>query len=60
MNIERAKATYATGSEDGLLSLNRGHIGTISKMGGRMVYYYADDLTNMLVEDLLLDTVKEL
>jgi len=29
-------------------------------MGGRMMYFYADDLTNMLMEDILRDTVMEL
>ena len=32
----------------------------ISKMGGRLVHYYADDLTDLLLEDVLLDTVMEL
>ena len=26
----------------------------------KQMYYYADDLTNMLVDDILLDTIKEL
>ena len=32
----------------------------LSKMGGRMMHYYADDLTEMLLDDILYDTVKEL
>ena len=32
----------------------------ISKMGGRLIHYYADDLTDMLLDDVLLDTVMEL
>jgi len=35
-------------------------IGMLSKMGGRMIHYYADDLTDMLVDDILYDTVVEL
>ena len=37
-----------------------GGIGMISKMGGRLIHYYADDLTDLLLEDVLLDTVMEL
>ena len=29
-------------------------------MGGRMIYYYADDLTELLIDDILKDTVVEL
>tara|TARA_B110000285_G_C14889165_1_gene497699 strand:- start:393 stop:506 length:114 start_codon:yes stop_codon:yes gene_type:complete len=32
----------------------------ISKMGGRLIHYYADDLTDLLLEDVLMDTVMEL
>lgn len=32
----------------------------LSKMGGRLIHYYADDLTEMLLDDILLDTVMEL
>ena len=32
----------------------------MSKMGGRLIHFYADDLTEMLLDDMLLDTVIEL
>jgi hypothetical protein len=32
----------------------------LSKMGGRLIAFYADDLANMLLEDFLGDTVQEL
>lgn len=59
-NIELAKASYQYGDEPGLLSQGHGPIATVSKMGGRMMYYYADDLTELLIDDILKDTVIEL
>jgi hypothetical protein len=32
----------------------------LSKMGGRMMHYYSDDLAEMLLEDILADTVLEM
>ena len=37
-----------------------GPIGMLSKMGGRMMHYYSDDLTEMLLDDILADTVIEM
>jgi hypothetical protein len=54
-NIELARATNL-----GSLSNLDGPIGMLSKMGGRYIYYHADDLTEMLLEDILKDTVIEL
>jgi hypothetical protein len=31
----------------------------LSKMGGRYVAYYADDLASMLIEDLLKETAED-
>ena len=31
----------------------------LSKMGGRYVAYYADDLASMLIEDLLRETAED-
>lgn len=56
-NIELARATHG-GS---LLSQHEmGPIGMLSKMGGRMIHYYSDDLTEMLLDDILADTVIEM
>jgi len=56
-NIELARATHG-GS---LLSQHEmGPIGMLSKMGGRMMHYYSDDLTEMLLDDILADTVIEM
>jgi hypothetical protein len=32
----------------------------LSKMGGRMMHYYSDDLAELLLDDILLDVVKDL
>ena len=32
----------------------------LSKMGGRMMHYYSDDLAGMLLEDILADTALEM
>jgi hypothetical protein len=56
-NIEMARATHG-GS---LLSQqDMGPVGMLSKMGGRMMHYYSDDLTEMLLDDILHDTVLEM
>ena len=37
-----------------------GPIGMLSKMGGRLINFYADDLTELLLNDFLAETAKEL
>ena len=32
----------------------------LSKMGGRLITFYADDLANLLFEDILTETVADL
>jgi len=32
----------------------------LARMGGRMISFYSDDLTDMLLDDFLLDTAAEL
>lgn len=55
-NIEMARATNL-GS---LSQTQTGGIGMLSKMGGRMMHFYSDDLAEMLLDDILVDTVQEL
>ena len=40
--------------------MRRGPIGMLSKMGGRMISFYADDLVELLLGDFLGETVGEL
>jgi hypothetical protein len=42
------------------LSQDPGKIGMLSKMGGRMMHYYSDDLTDLLLDDILEDVAKDL
>lgn len=37
-----------------------GPLGMLSKMGGRYVSFYADDLAGLLLEDFLTETVQDL
>ena len=52
-NIEMARATYAGYEGTGLLSQDEGKIGMLSKMGGRMMHYYSEELVDMLLDDML-------
>jgi hypothetical protein len=54
-NIDIARATHG-----GQLSSDPGKIGMLAKMGGRMMHYYADDLAEMLLEDMLGDVAIDL
>lgn len=54
-NIEIARATHG-----GNLSSDPGSIGMLSKMGGRMMHYYADDLAEMMLDDMLSDVAMDL
>ena len=60
-----ARATHAVSSNDqgtlrGLLSQQDGKIGMMARMGGKLMNFYSDDLTNMLLDDILEDVVIDL
>jgi hypothetical protein len=38
----------------------KGPLGMLSKMGGRLINFYADDLAEMLLQDFLKETALEL
>lgn len=40
--------------------MKKGPGGMLAKMGGRLISFYSDDLTEMLLNDFLAETVKEL
>jgi hypothetical protein len=54
-NIDLARATHG-----GNLSSDTGKIGMLSKMGGRMMHYYADDLAEMMLDDMLCEVAMNL
>lgn len=37
-----------------------GALGMLSKMGGRMINFYADDISELLLDDFLVETAIEL
>ena len=60
-----ARATHAVSPNDqgtlrGLLSQQDGKIGMMARMGGKLMNFYSDDLTNMLLDDILEDVVIDL
>lgn len=60
-----ARATHggpadSQGSLRGLLSQQEGKVGMMARMGGKLMNFYSDDLTDMLLDDLLLDVVHDL
>ena len=42
------------------LSQQPGPVGMLAKMGGRLITFYSDDLANLIFEDILSETVKDL
>jgi len=64
-NVEMARSTHggpsdAAGTLRGLLSQQEGKVGMMARMGGKLMNFYADDLTDLLLDDLLLDVVRDL
>jgi hypothetical protein len=64
-NVEMARATHAGPSDSsntlrGLLSQQEGKVGMMARMGGKLMNFYADDLTDALLDDLLGDIVIDL
>ena len=54
---DRVKSVKGRG---GSLSGQPGPVGMLSKMAGRLITFYADDLANLLFEDILSETVQDL
>lgn len=57
---QAAKNIYQVSSTEGSLRNQRGPLGMLSKMGGRLISFYADDLADLLLDDYLIETAKEL
>lgn len=59
--VEQAQRNIELAKHPKNLSGQEAHgIGMLSKMGGRLMHYYADELSDMMLDDILYDTVKEL
>ncbi len=53
---ERVKQT----KNHGTLSSQPGPVGMLSKMAGRLITFYSDDLASLIFEDILSETVTDL
>lgn len=58
--VEHAQETIKRTGLHHRLSDQPGPVGMLSKMGGRLIAFYADDLADLLFEDFLTETVKSL
>jgi hypothetical protein len=58
--VELASERVKKIQEHGSLSSQPGPVGMLSKMAGRLITFYADDLASLLFEDILTETVSDL
>ena len=58
--VERSANTVKSASVGHGLGSTPGPLGMLAKMGGRFISFYAEDLSEMLFEDFLHETVLEL
>jgi hypothetical protein len=56
--VEEAARNVRVVSDTG--PLKKGPLGMLSKMGGRLISFYADDITELLLDDYLKETAVEL
>jgi hypothetical protein len=58
--VEEAQQTIKQSGLHHRLSDQPGPVGMLSKMGGRLIAFYADDLAELMFDDFLNETVKSL
>ena len=58
--VELASERVKQSKMQGALSGSKGPVGMLSKMAGRLITFYADDLAGLLLEDILSETVADL
>ena len=58
--VELASDRVKSMKGHGSLSGQPGPVGMLSKMAGRLITFYADDLASLLFEDILSETVQDL
>ena len=58
--VEQASETVKFAGHHKSLSSHPGPVSMLSKMGGRLISFYADDLADLLFEDFLDETVVDL
>lgn len=57
--VEQAAKNVIYAKDSGFSKV-RGSLGMLSKMGGRLISFYADELASMMLEDFLKDTAVDL
>lgn len=55
--VEQAQSQIKFGGNHTRLSEQPGAVGMLSKMGGRLIAFYADDLAKLMFEDFLTEVV---
>lgn len=58
--VEQAQSLVQQANAGNSLSSAPGPVGMLSKMGGRLIAFYADDLADALIEDLLMDAALDM
>ena len=58
--VEAAQMNIKNSMGAGSLSSQPGAVGMLSKMSGRLIAFYADDLAEAMLEDFLSETAKDL
>ena len=58
--VEQASQLVKTAGHHKSLSAQPGAVGMLSRMGGRIISFYADDLADLLLDDFLKETAEDL
>jgi len=58
--VELASERVKQSRLQGALSGQPGPVGMLSRMAGRLITFYADDLASLIMEDILSETVADL
>ena len=58
--VEEAARNIQVASDPEMRGVATGPIGMLQRMGGRMINFYADDITELFLNDFLYETAMEL
>lgn len=58
--VEEAARNIKIASFSNPINSKSGTLGMLSKMGGRLINFYSDDISELLLDDFLYETVIEL
>lgn len=54
--VEQAAKNVYMASSQNPVRRNKGPVGMLAKMGGRLISFYSDELTDLMLNDFLIDT----